>query len=67
MNYFSSDFKLGILGGQLGKMLLFDARKFDIQTYVLDPSDKAQALLATIFQGDLMDFETVYNFGKWMY
>jgi hypothetical protein len=26
MNYFSSDFKLGILGGggQLGKMLLFD-------------------------------------------
>jgi hypothetical protein len=30
MNYFSSDFKLGILGGQLGKML-FDTRKFDIQ------------------------------------
>ena len=42
MNYFSSDFKLGILGGgQLGKMLLFDTRKFDIQTYVLDPSDEA--------------------------
>jgi 5-(carboxyamino)imidazole ribonucleotide synthase len=41
MNYFS-DFKLGILGGgQLGKMLLFDTRKFDIQTYVLDPSDEA--------------------------
>jgi 5-(carboxyamino)imidazole ribonucleotide synthase len=39
MNYFSSDFKLGILGGgQLGKMLLFDTRKFDIQTYVLDPT-----------------------------
>jgi 5-(carboxyamino)imidazole ribonucleotide synthase len=67
MNYFSSDFKLGILGGgQLGKMLLFDARKFDIQTYVLDPSNEAPSKIACnhFFQGDLMDFETVYNFGK---
>jgi len=67
MNYFSSDFKLGILGGgQLGKMLLFDTRKFDIQTYVLDPSDQAPCKIACdqFFKGDLMDFETVYNFGK---
>ncbi len=67
MNYFSSDFKLGILGGgQLGKMLLFDTRKYDIQTYVLDPSDEAPCKIACnkFFQGDLMDFETVYNFGK---
>ncbi len=67
MNYFSSSFKLGILGGgQLGKMLLFDTRKFDIQTYVLDPSDEAPSKIACnhFFQGDLMDFETVYNFGK---
>jgi 5-(carboxyamino)imidazole ribonucleotide synthase len=67
MNYFSSDFKLGILGGgQLGKMILFDTRKFDIQTYVLDPSDEAPCKIACnhFFQGDLMDFETVYNFGK---
>ncbi|MNK45593.1 N5-carboxyaminoimidazole ribonucleotide synthase [compost metagenome] len=67
MNYFSSDFKLGILGGgQLGKMLLFDTRKFDIQTYVLDPSDEAPSKIACnkFFQGDLMDYETVYNFGK---
>ena len=67
MNYFSSDFKLGILGGgQLGKMLLFDTRKFDIQTYVLDPSDEAPCRIACnqFFKGDLMDFETVYNFGK---
>ncbi|MGM8362880.1 5-(carboxyamino)imidazole ribonucleotide synthase [Flavobacterium sp. ARAG 55.4] len=67
MNYFSSDFKLGILGGgQLGKMLLFDTRKFDIQTYVLDPSDEAPSRMACnqFFKGDLMDFETVYNFGK---
>jgi 5-(carboxyamino)imidazole ribonucleotide synthase len=67
MNYFSSDFKLGILGGgQLGKMLLFDTRKFDIQTYVLDPSDEAPCKIACdkFFKGDLMDFDAVYNFGK---
>ncbi|HQE33318.1 MAG TPA: 5-(carboxyamino)imidazole ribonucleotide synthase [Flavobacterium alvei] len=67
MNYFSSDFKLGILGGgQLGKMLLSDTRKFDIQTYILDPSDEAPCKIACnqFFKGDLMDFDTVYNFGK---
>ena len=67
MNYFSSDFKLGILGGgQLGKMLLAETRKFDIQTYVLDPSNEAPCKIACnkFVQGSLMDFETVYNFGK---
>jgi 5-(carboxyamino)imidazole ribonucleotide synthase len=67
MNYFSSDFKLGILGGgQLGKMLLTETRKFDIQTYVLDPSDEAPCKIGSnkFFQGSLMDFDTVYNFGK---
>ena len=67
MNYFSSDFKLGILGGgQLGKMLLTETRKFDIQTYVLDPSSEAPSQFGAtkFFQGDLMDFDTVYEFGK---
>ena len=67
MNYFSSNFKLGILGGgQLGKMLLAETRKFDIQTYVLDPSDEAPCKIACnkFIQGSLTDFETVYNFGK---
>ncbi|HEY0091203.1 MAG TPA: 5-(carboxyamino)imidazole ribonucleotide synthase, partial [Flavobacterium sp.] len=67
MNYFSSDFKLGILGGgQLGKMLLFENRKFDIKTFVLDPSDEAPSAIACneFYKGDLMDFDTVYNFGK---
>ena len=67
MNYFSSDFKLGILGGgQLGKMILAEARKFDIQTYILDPSDEAPCRFgATVFKkGDLMHFDTVYSFGK---
>ena len=67
MNYFSSDFKLGILGGgQLGKMLLSETRKFDIQTYVLDPSPEAPSRMACnqFFQGSLIDYDTVYNFGK---
>lgn len=67
MNYFSSDFKLGILGGgQLGKMLLSETRKFDIQTYVLDPSDEAPCRIACnhFFKGSLLDFDSVYTFGK---
>lgn len=67
MNYFSSDFKLGILGGgQLGKMLLQETRKLDIQTHVLDPSSDAPCKIGCnhFVQGDLMDFDTVYRFGK---
>jgi len=67
MNYFSTDFKLGILGGgQLGKMLLYNTRKFDIYTCVLDPSKNAPSKIAcnAFHQGDLMDYQTVYNFGK---
>jgi 5-(carboxyamino)imidazole ribonucleotide synthase len=45
MNYFSSDFKLGILGGgQLGKCFCLTLG-FDIQTYVLDPSDPAKPVI----------------------
>ena len=67
MNYFSSSFKLGILGGgQLGKMLLAETRKFDIQTYFLDPSMDAPCQFGAthFFIGDLMDYDTVYEFGK---
>lgn len=67
MNYFSSDFILGILGGgQLGKMLLNETRKMDITTKVMDPSAEAPCRIASnhFIQGDLMDYETVVNFGK---
>tara|TARA_R100001369_G_scaffold78383_1_gene108014 strand:- start:939 stop:2093 length:1155 start_codon:yes stop_codon:yes gene_type:complete len=67
MNYFSSEFKLGILGGgQLGKMLLYETRKFDIHTKVLDPSDEAPSRIACneFFRGDLMNFDAVYELGK---
>ncbi|MBL4888251.1 MAG: 5-(carboxyamino)imidazole ribonucleotide synthase [Flavobacteriaceae bacterium] len=66
-NFFSSNFTLGILGGgQLGKMLLYETRKYDITTKVLDPHPEAPGKLACncFVQGDLLDFETVYNFGK---
>jgi 5-(carboxyamino)imidazole ribonucleotide synthase len=67
MNYFSSDFKLGILGGgQLGKMLLAETRKFDIQTYILDPSKDAPSQFGAHYfeMGNLLNFDTVYQFGK---
>ncbi len=65
--YFSSDFTLAILGGgQLGKMLLYETRKWDIATKVMDPSKDAPSRLACneFVQGDLMDFDSVYQFGK---
>jgi len=66
-NYFSSNFKLGILGGgQLGKMMLYTTRQFDITTHVMDASDEAPCKMACnqFTLGDLMDFDAVYNFGK---
>ncbi|MDZ7613183.1 MAG: 5-(carboxyamino)imidazole ribonucleotide synthase [Flavobacteriaceae bacterium] len=66
-NYFSSDFRLGILGGgQLGRMLLVETQKFDIYTLILDgAADAPCAKICNEFhQGNLMDYETVYQFGK---
>lgn len=67
MEYFSSDFTLGILGGgQLGKMLLYETRKFDIRTKVMDTSEEAPCKIACneFVLGSLMDFDAVYDFGK---
>lgn len=67
MHYFSSDFKLGILGGgQLGKMLLYETRKWDIKTKVIDASEEAPCKISCdeFVLGSLLDFDTVYNFGK---
>ena len=66
-NYFSSDFILGVLGGgQLGRMLLTETQKFDIYTRILDADKNAPcAQICNHFvQGDLLDFDTVYQFGK---
>ena len=65
--YISSNLTIGILGGgQLGKMLTDITRKWDIRTYILDSSAGAPAKNSCnrFVQGDLMDYETVLNFGK---
>lgn len=67
MQFFSSKKSLGILGGgQLGKMLLYTTRKWDITTHVLEPNAEAPARLACdhFTQGDFKDYQTVYDFGK---
>lgn len=66
-NYFSSDFKLGVLGGgQLGRMLLAETQKFDIYTAILDASPDAPCsqICNEFHVGNLLDYDTVYNFGK---
>ena len=66
-NYFSSDFKLGVLGGaQLGRMLLAETLKFDIFTTILDGNENAPCsqICNQFVQGDLLDYDTVYSFGK---
>ena len=66
-NYFSSDFKLGVLGGgQLGKMLLSETQKYDIYTLILDNSKDAPCsqICNEFHLGNLMNYEDVYNFGK---
>ncbi len=63
----TSKFKLGIIaGGQLGKMLIQEASKWDVITYVLDKDDHCPArTIATHFvQGSNTDFDAVYRFGK---
>lgn len=66
-NYYSSNFKLGILGGgQLGRMLLAETQKFDIHTSILESNKKAPCaeICNRFVVGDLLDYNAVYNFGK---
>ena len=67
MNYSTSNFTLGILGGgQLGKMLLQVTSRLSIKTNILDPSadSPCKNLCSKFTKGNLMDFDSVYNFGK---
>ena len=63
----TTNLKLGIIaGGQLGKMLIQEASKWDIITYVLDNDEHCPAgKIASFFiKGSNLDFESVYQFGK---
>lgn len=63
----TSDLKLGIIaGGQLGKMLIQEASKWDIITFVLDNDENcpAKSIASHYIKGHYADFDSVYQFGK---
>lgn len=57
--------KVGILGGgQLGRMLIQEALKYDDEWYTLDPAADAPCSKISMFmQGDFNNYETVLSFG----
>jgi len=64
---FTSNLKLGIIaGGQLGKMLIQEASKWDISTYVLDLEENcpASGVASVLIKGSQLNYQDVYNFGK---
>lgn len=66
-SYFSSNYKLGILGGgQLGKMLLTETRRYDIRTKVMDDSASAPCRIGSneFVQAPITDKEAVLNFAE---
>jgi 5-(carboxyamino)imidazole ribonucleotide synthase len=59
--------QIGLLGGgQLGRMMIQNAINLNLTISVLDPDKNAPCrhLVKKFTQGDLTDFETVYDFGK---
>ena len=63
----SSDFKLGILGGgQLGKMMIQAASKWDIKIHVLDPDESCScsALCHQFHHGSFKNYNDVLEFGR---
>ncbi len=65
MQFFSSKFKLGILGGgQLGKMLLYDCKRYDVFTKIMDPNKNAPSskLADEFIVGDLTNYDDVIKF-----
>lgn len=58
--------KIGILGGgQLGRMFLQEALKYDDEFFILDPNPECSCKgIAEYVQGDFYDFDAVLQFGK---
>ncbi len=66
-NQFPLNTKIGILGGgQLGRMFIENALRYDVEIHILDPSANAPCahLTAHFTQGDFKDYDTVLAFGK---
>jgi len=67
MQFFSSNFKLGILGGgQLGKMLIYDTKRYDLHTKVMDLNRKSPCnkIADEFIIGDITNYDDVINFGN---
>lgn len=65
--FVTSNLKLGIIsGGQLGKMLIQEASKWNLQTYVLDNDENcpSASIASQYIKGNNLDFDDVYKFGK---
>lgn len=63
----TTNLKLGIIaGGQLGKMLIQEASKWNLITYVLDNDENcpAASIASYYIKGSNVDFSSVYEFGK---
>jgi 5-(carboxyamino)imidazole ribonucleotide synthase len=58
--------KIGILGGgQLGRMLIQDALKYDDEIHVLDPNEDCSCANISVFtKGNFNDKQDVLDFGK---
>ncbi|MBN9336936.1 MAG: 5-(carboxyamino)imidazole ribonucleotide synthase [Chryseobacterium sp.] len=58
--------KIGILGGgQLGRMFIQEALKYDDEFYVLDPNPECScAHISRFTRGDFNDYDTVLEFGQ---
>ena len=58
--------KIGILGGgQLGRMFIQNALKYDDEFYVLDPNPECScAGISNFFEGDFSNYQAVMDFGK---
>lgn len=65
--WYGQTFKFGLLGGgQLGRMLIQEAINYDVQIHCLDNDMNAPCskIAASFTHGSLLDYDTVYNFGK---
>lgn len=58
--------KIGILGGgQLGRMFIQEALKYDDEFYVLDPNEECPcAHISRFTKGNFKNYDDVVNFGK---
>ena len=66
-NWYSEDFKVGVLGGgQLGRMLIQEAINYDIKLCTMDKDSKAPCskISYEFTNKDILDYEAVIEFGK---